>query len=129
MSTEDGLHRLLQPCSDGCIIQPITFLPAAKPLVSQPAAKEGVGMEPKGFHRKLTAILSADVVGYSRLMQDDEPATVETIKSYKQAFFDLIKQHRGRVFLSTLQTLLVFCGDLHFLKSWAPDSQQKEGIR
>ena len=31
-------------------------------------------MEPKGFHRKLTAILSADVAGYSRLMQDDETA-------------------------------------------------------
>ena len=29
-------------------------------------------MGPKGFHRKLTAILSADVAGYSRLMQDDE---------------------------------------------------------
>ena len=34
-------------------------------------------MEKKGFHRKLTAILSADVAGYSRLMQDDEAATVK----------------------------------------------------
>lgn len=33
-------------------------------------------MEKKGFHCKLTAILSADVVAYSRLMQDDEAATV-----------------------------------------------------
>ena len=54
-------------------------------------------MEPKGFHRKLTAILSADVAGYSRLMQDDEAATVTTLESYKQVFSDLIKQHRGRV--------------------------------
>ena len=54
-------------------------------------------MEQKGFHRKLTAILSADVAGYSRLMQDDEAATVKTLESYKQAFFDLIKQHSGRV--------------------------------
>ena len=29
--------------------------------------------------RKLAAILSADVAGYSRLMQDDEAATVETL--------------------------------------------------
>ena len=29
-------------------------------------------MQQKGFHRKLAAILSADVAGYSRLMQDDE---------------------------------------------------------
>ena len=33
-------------------------------------------MEPKGFHLKLTAILSADVAGYSRLIQEDEAATV-----------------------------------------------------
>jgi hypothetical protein len=48
-------------------------------------------MESKGFHRKLTAILSADVAGYSRLMQDDEGKTVVTLESYKQGFFDLIK--------------------------------------
>ena len=35
-------------------------------------------MEPKGFHRKLTAILSADVAGYSPMMQDDEATTVST---------------------------------------------------
>jgi len=63
-------------------------------------------MEPKGFHRKLTAILSADVAGYSRLMQDDEAATVKTLESYKQAFFDLIKQHRGRVVDSPGDNLL-----------------------
>jgi adenylate cyclase len=63
-------------------------------------------MEPKGFHRKLTAILSADVAGYSRLMQDDESATVNTLESYKQAFFDLIKQHRGRVVDSPGDNLL-----------------------
>ena len=63
-------------------------------------------MEPKGFHRKLTAILSADVAGYSRLMQDDEAATVRTLESYKQVFFDLIKQHRGRVVDSPGDNLL-----------------------
>jgi class 3 adenylate cyclase len=36
-------------------------------------------MDPKAFHRKLAAILSADVAGYSRLMQDDEAATVGTV--------------------------------------------------
>jgi hypothetical protein len=36
-------------------------------------------VQQKGFHRKLTAILSADVAGYSRLMQDDEAATVATL--------------------------------------------------
>ena len=63
-------------------------------------------MDPKAFHRKLTAILSADVAGYSRLMQDDEAATVDTLGAYKQAFFDFIKQHRGRVIDSPGDNLL-----------------------
>jgi len=49
------------------------------------------------FKRKLTAILSADVAGYSRLMQDDEAATVKTLEAYKRIISDLVKQHRGRV--------------------------------
>ena len=53
-------------------------------------------MEPKGFHRKLTAILSADLAGYSRLMQDDEAVSVKTLEAYKQIISDLVKQHRGR---------------------------------
>ena len=36
-------------------------------------------MTQEGFKRKLTAILSADVAGYSRLMGEDEEATVRTI--------------------------------------------------
>jgi adenylate cyclase len=63
-------------------------------------------MDPKKFHRKLTTILSADVAGYSRLMQDDEAATVITLESYKQTFFDLIRQHRGRVVDSPGDNLL-----------------------
>ncbi len=63
-------------------------------------------MEPKGFHRKLTAILSADVAGYSRLMQDDEAATVKTLEAYKQIISDLVKQHRGRVVDSPGDNLL-----------------------
>ena len=47
--------------------------------------------------RKLTAIFSADVQGYSRLMGDDEKATVETITAYRQVMTGLIERHRGRV--------------------------------
>ena len=39
----------------------------------------------KAFHRKLAAILSADVAGCSRLMQDDEAATVKILEAYKTA--------------------------------------------
>jgi len=51
----------------------------------------------EGFKRKLTAILSADVEGYSRLMDDDEEATVRTLTSYRNAITDLVQQFRGRV--------------------------------
>ena len=47
--------------------------------------------------RKLTAILSADVKGYSRLMSEDEEATVRTLNAYKGVMTGLIQQHRGRV--------------------------------
>jgi class 3 adenylate cyclase len=45
-------------------------------------------MEPIGFHRTLTAIVSADVAGYSRLMEDDETSTVTTLKSYTRRMFE-----------------------------------------
>ncbi len=54
-------------------------------------------MTTKDVKRKLTAILSADVQGYSRLMGDDERATVETITAYRKVMTDLIKDHHGRV--------------------------------
>ena len=54
-------------------------------------------MADKGFKRKLTAVLSADAVGYSRLMAEDEAATVKTIATYREIISSLIKQHRGRV--------------------------------
>ena len=63
-------------------------------------------METKSLHRKLTAILSADVAGYSRLMQDDEAATVKTLQAYKQIIADLVKEHRGRVVDSPGDNLL-----------------------
>jgi adenylate cyclase len=47
--------------------------------------------------RKLVAILSADVKGYSRLMSVDEEGTIRTLKDYKQVMADLIQQKGGRV--------------------------------
>ena len=64
------------------------------------------------FQRKLTAILSADVVGYSRLMGDDEAATVKTLETYKGVMFSLIKQHRGRVVDSPGDNLLAEFGSV-----------------
>jgi len=54
-------------------------------------------MADKGFKRKLAAILSADVQGYSRLMDNDEEATVRALTTYRNAITDLTQQFRGRV--------------------------------
>jgi adenylate cyclase len=54
-------------------------------------------MSNDGFRRKLAAILSADVKGYSRLMGDDEAATVRTITAYREVVAALVQDHRGRV--------------------------------
>jgi class 3 adenylate cyclase/TolB-like protein/tetratricopeptide (TPR) repeat protein len=47
--------------------------------------------------RKLTAILSADAQGYSRLMGDDDTLTVETLTRYRELFEGCIGTHGGRV--------------------------------
>jgi len=54
-------------------------------------------MAEKGFKRKLAAILNADVKGYSRLMQEDEEATIRTITEYREIITEQIKHHEGRV--------------------------------
>ena len=49
------------------------------------------------MERKLAAILSADVKGYSRLMGDDEEATIRTLTTYREVIATRIQQYRGRV--------------------------------
>ncbi len=55
---------------------------------------------------KLAAILSADVVGYSRLMAEDEDATVRTLSAYRAEIGLLVEQHSGRVVDFTGDNLL-----------------------
>ena len=54
-------------------------------------------MASSDVQRKLTAILVSDVVGYSRLMGDDEEATLETLTAYRKVFTSSIPKFRGRV--------------------------------
>ena len=49
-----------------------------------------------GVERKLTAILCADVYGYSRLMGGDEEATLRTLSAHRKIIDSLIEQHHGR---------------------------------
>jgi len=54
-------------------------------------------MAKQNIKRKLTAIFSADVKGYSRMMGEDEVATVEAITACRELMTTLIREHRGRV--------------------------------
>jgi adenylate cyclase len=54
-------------------------------------------MTDNGIKRKLKAILSADVKGYSLLMGSDDESTVTTITAYRKIFTDLVQNHQGRV--------------------------------
>jgi len=58
------------------------------------------------MERRLAAIFSADVKGYSRLMGEDELATVQTITAYRKIMEDLVASHRGRVVDSPGDNLL-----------------------
>jgi class 3 adenylate cyclase/TolB-like protein/lipoprotein NlpI len=63
-------------------------------------------MTTQDVKRKLTAILSADVKGYSRLMEEDEAATVKTLTAYRETITSLVRHHRGRVVDSPGDNLL-----------------------
>jgi adenylate cyclase len=62
--------------------------------------------------RKLTAILSADVKGYSRLMSQDEEATVKTLKQHRITISGLVSEHRGRVVDSPGDNILAEFGSV-----------------
>jgi hypothetical protein len=54
-------------------------------------------MTPDQVKRKLAAILSADVKGYSKLMGEDEEWTFRTLNTYKGLIRNLVGEHRGRI--------------------------------
>ena len=77
--------------------------------------------------RKLTAILSADVKGYSKLMGDDDEATVNTITAYRKVITELIQNHQGRVVDNPGDNILAeFSGALNAVNG-AIEIQQKLG--
>ncbi len=57
------------------------------------------------MQRKLTTILCADVFGYSRLIGENEEATLRTLTSYRKLIDGLIQQHRG----DSLTLLAIAC--------------------
>ena len=69
-------------------------------------------MTEESFKHKLTAILSADVKEYSRLMSQDERGTIRTLTDYKEAMSTLIQEYKGRVVDSPGDNLLAEFGSV-----------------
>ncbi len=69
-------------------------------------------MTTQEVRRKLTAILSADVKGYSRLMGEDEKGTVRILNAYRELMANLIQQHHGRVVDTTGDNLMAEFGSV-----------------
>src|SRR5512145_2049727 len=65
-------------------------------------------MAEERVQRRLAAILAADVVGYSRLMEQDEARTFAALKARRKEVLEpLVAQHKGRVFKVTGDGVLV----------------------
>jgi len=69
-------------------------------------------MTTQEIRRKLTAILNADVQGYSRLMEEDEVGTVRTLNVYKELMANLVRQRHGRVVDATGDNILAEFGSV-----------------
>jgi adenylate cyclase len=79
--------------------------------------------------RKLIAILSADVKGYSRLMGEDEKGTVRTLNTYKEVMTGLIQHRRGRVVGTAGDSMLAEFGSVVDALECAVEIQKELKIR
>ena len=82
-------------------------------------------MNSESLNRKLTAILSADAKGYSRLMGKDEVGTVQMLKEYREIMAELIHQNHGRVVDSPGDNLLAEFGSVVDATGCAVKIQEK----
>ncbi|HMO29033.1 adenylate/guanylate cyclase domain-containing protein [Enterovirga sp.] len=55
-------------------------------------------LEDESLPRTITAILAADIAGFSRMVANDEEGTLRRMGEYSRIFRDTIERHRGRVF-------------------------------
>src|SRR5256886_14382414 len=78
------------PCAAG-------FASCARRTLRSLQKKRIPHMPAENVERKLSAILSADVKGYSRLMGEDEVGTLRMLTAYREVTDALIQQHRGRI--------------------------------
>src|SRR2546421_836784 len=73
-----------------------TVCSPVRPSARQCERREQIMDEESSIQRRLAAILAADIAGYSRLMHEDEPATVRDLKAHQSVILPLIGGHGGR---------------------------------
>src|SRR5438094_8276327 len=66
-------------------------------VCSPVSAQRHIMDEEPSMQRRLAAILAADIAGYSRLMHEDEPATVRDLKAHQSVILPLIGGHGGGI--------------------------------
>ncbi len=79
-------------------------------MAFRPAACQYGRMTAAETTRRLTTILASDVVGYSKMMSTDEEATLRTLRTFSTVIRDLAEKHRGRVFKTAGDALLIEFG-------------------
>jgi adenylate cyclase len=89
-----------------------------------PAATDGAS---RAHQRKLTTILFADVVGYSRLMGEDETATYDALKRLRREIDPIIAGHAGRIVSTAGDSLLADFGSVVDALSCAVEMQKAAG--
>ena len=86
-------------------------------------------MASDGETRRLAAIMATDVVGYSRLMGDDEAATLRTLADYRKVMAETTELHRGRVIDAPGDAMLAeFASPVEAVRS-ASEIQRELGVR
>src|SRR5580765_4260004 len=69
-----------------------------RPRPTPPVARENTMVDDNSsMKRRLSAILAADIAGYSRLMGQDEAATVRDLKGHQAVILPLVGRHGGRI--------------------------------
>src|SRR5689334_9567152 len=61
------------------------------------------------FERRVASFISADVVGYSRLIGQNDERTVTILRSCRELVYDVVRKHNGHVFGSAGDSFMIEC--------------------
>ena len=103
--------------------------PLAGAMYAVDAADQKAGTVAQALRRKLTTIVSADVAGYSRLMDGDEVATVQTLKAYRDTIEGFVERHAGRLVSTAGDGLLAEFDSVVEAVQCAAEVQRELGAR